>query len=1188
MNTKQVVRYTTLIGVALLLVLGLTVAAFAAPAVAVRYVVPGGATSGACASWAAACDLSYALSITTFGDELWVKAGTYKPTTGSDRSATFQLITGVGIYGGFAGAETTRDQRNWTVNVTILSGDIGVSGDESDNVYHVVTGSATDNTALLDGFTVTGGNANGSNPDDQGGGMYIVDGNPKVRNIVFSNNAATTAGGGMYNDHASPDLQFVTFSNNTSTGHGGALVNSNSSPTLVNVTFSGNTVTDGNGGAMLNDFGSPILVNVTFSSNTATGGNGGALYNDLDSVPSLTNVTFSGNSAIMDSGYSGGYGGAMYNYANTTPPRLTNVTFSGNHAVGYDELHPAYGGAMYIIAGSVAITNTILWGNTPDQVFVDNVDYPTQIVSLNSSIVQSGCPISSTCTNLIASDPLLGALGIYGGSVQTMPLLPNSSAIDTANDGPCPATDARGVARPIGPHCDIGAFESSRFTLAITGGSNQSTLINTAFAQPLQVSVAANNASEPVNGGQVTFTPPASGASASLVTSPATIATGAASVNATANGVRGAYVVSATMAGANIVGFTLRNIATVIFYVKPGASGDCNSWATACELQTALGQAFYGDEIWVAAGVYKPTTGNDRNATFQIPNGVGVYGGFAGTETMRSQRHWTTNITTLSGDIGTIGNSSDNVYHVAAANATDNATVLDGFTVTSGQGTGYTGGGVYINNGSLSIANCRITNNSADYGGGVFQSGDSGRVAVIDSLIDLNTTSNHGGGLYVSGNLELTNTQIVSNTAGLHGGGVHVNTGRVDLSGGLFTSNRAGFNGGGLNANNSVNISGTQFISNTAAQEGGGLLQWNAGYTVTVTNARFERNTAGQSGGGVCVSKSATTTIVNTQIFSNSVQDFYGGGIYLGSGKNARLSGNRIEGNTAFGGGGVYANFGDNAVLSDNQLYGNRARGYGGGLYLINSVNITLTHNQIVSNTADYGGGGISLSSATDAALIGNQIVSNTAAEAGGGIYVNISPRPTLRDNLISNNTADKGGGLALRHTHDASVINTVIADNKALLGGGVHVEEYSIQFLHMTLARNISTGYGDGSGVAVVDGGSSTHSTVAMTNTILVNQTVGITVTAGNTVTLNGVLWYGNSMDIGGAGSVNVQNALTGDPAFAADGYHLMRGSLAIDHGIAAGVTTDIDGDLRPMGSGYDLGADEFRFRVYLPLIMK
>jgi len=114
------------------------------------------------------------------------------------------------------------------------------------------------------------------------------------------------------------------------------------------------------------------------------------------------------------------------------------------------------------------------------------------------------------------------------------------------------------------------------------------------------------------------------------------------------------------------------------------------------------------------------------------------------------------------------------------------------------------------------------------------------------------------------------------------------------------------------------------------------------------------------------------------------------------------------------------------------------------------------------------------------------------------------------------------------------------------------------------------------------------TYSTLALTNTILVSQTVGIMATAGNTATLNGVLWFGNGANTGGAGYVIVQNATTGNPAFAADGYHLTAASIAIDHGVNAGVTTDIDGEPRPMGAGYDLGADEFRFRVYLPLVLR
>jgi hypothetical protein len=96
----------------------------------VRYVKSNGAASGACGAWAAACTLDYALSQAVAGDELWLAAGVYTPTVGAGPTSSFTLTSGVALYGGFAGTETLRAQRNYTANQVILTGDVGVPGDD--------------------------------------------------------------------------------------------------------------------------------------------------------------------------------------------------------------------------------------------------------------------------------------------------------------------------------------------------------------------------------------------------------------------------------------------------------------------------------------------------------------------------------------------------------------------------------------------------------------------------------------------------------------------------------------------------------------------------------------------------------------------------------------------------------------------------------------------------------------------------------------------------------------------------------------------------------------------------------------------------------------------------------------------------------------------------------------------------
>ena len=389
--------------------------------------------TGNCSNWANACILQTALTGAIPGDEIWVAAGTYKPTTGTDRSATFQLKSGVAVYGGFAGTETTRGERSWSANLTILTGDIGEIDNKYDNSTNVVNGSGTDGTAVLDGFTVTGGY---SMSDGAGGGMKIVSGNPTISNIIFSANEVNNYGGGLFNDNSSPTLTNITFNGNICWNMGGGMCNyDNSSPIMTNITFDGNFAS-GYGGGMGNlASGNPVMTNVTFSGNSADAGGGMSNYG---SNPSLTNVTFIGNHAEN--------GGGMFNLTSGNPV-MTNVTFSGNSADA--------GGGIYTDDGSPQISNTILWNNTAaegSQIFDINGSSPT----VDSSIVQGGY---TSGTNIITTDPMLGAPGNYGGYTQTIPLLAGSSAIDTANDTVCLATDQRGVTRPQGAHCDIGAFE---------------------------------------------------------------------------------------------------------------------------------------------------------------------------------------------------------------------------------------------------------------------------------------------------------------------------------------------------------------------------------------------------------------------------------------------------------------------------------------------------------------------------------------------------------------------------------------------------------------------------------------------------------------------------------------------------------------------------------------------------------
>jgi hypothetical protein len=269
----------------------------------IRYITVSGAGLEDGSSWANAYNgtqLQTAIWETGV-TQVWVAKGTYKPTTGANRSISFQMKNGVAIYGGFAGTESTISERvnfgNGQTNETILSGDIGTIGDNSDNTYHVFfhLSNGLDNTALLDGFTITGGNANDDSFNPNGGGMFNQYSSPSLSHCFFSENTAYF-GGGLGNIICSSSFTDVTIANNTATGDGGGLYNWTSTLSFTNVIVSGNSA--GNGGGMSNEISSLLLTNVTIAKNSA-GINGGGLSNQSSSLIINNSIIFENTSNLF-------------------------------------------------------------------------------------------------------------------------------------------------------------------------------------------------------------------------------------------------------------------------------------------------------------------------------------------------------------------------------------------------------------------------------------------------------------------------------------------------------------------------------------------------------------------------------------------------------------------------------------------------------------------------------------------------------------------------------------------------------------------------------------------------------------------------------------------------------------------------------------------------------------------------
>ncbi len=391
-------------------------------------------------------------------DEIWVAEGTYKPDNpGGDRGASFWLVAGTAIFGGFTGMETSRGLRDPALHVTVLSGDL--DGDDfaadgiTNNSYHVVTGVNTDASAALDGFTIVGGNADGTSAADpfsgQGGGFLVRDGDVTIRNCRFEGNRALY-GGALSGYNAFPTIKSCEFRENEDT----AILMSSGSLGLENCLFVENRGLAG--GALEVWSGSAYVRNCAFHRNAATndysGGGGGGALRSLGSALTVQNCVFDGNLSANEGGAVESVGGSI---------SFTGCVFVGNEAA-------FQGGGLFTSSNTLIVDGCILFDNRDQGGF----DESAQVDGTNDS---------ARVVNYSCVQGLTGSLG-GSGNIATNPEFVNAAGLDAqigtqdddlrlAPDSPCidagpPSVewipgeaDLAGHPRVLCGRVDMGAFE---------------------------------------------------------------------------------------------------------------------------------------------------------------------------------------------------------------------------------------------------------------------------------------------------------------------------------------------------------------------------------------------------------------------------------------------------------------------------------------------------------------------------------------------------------------------------------------------------------------------------------------------------------------------------------------------------------------------------------------------------------
>lgn len=391
--------------------------------------------------------------------EIWVAEGTYYPAyipkrfgfSTIDRDKTFELVKDVKIYGGFRGTESRPDERDLPNHPTVLSGDLDGDGTLSDNdAIHVVYAYGEMGTALLDGFTITGGNADKNylssfNNKRQGGGIYLQEASPVLKNLTVVKNYAGNNGGGAYLYKNSSEITNVAFHENEAYQDGGGVfvwscstvfdrltVMNNESGfnggglfihydktagsekvVITNATISDNKTDTQGGGVRIAD-ASPVFKNVSLLNNSCSSYGGGVTTGE--GSPVFINVLIADNSAK--------YGGGMEVGGTSS---IINSTISGNKAT-------TWGGGIYNTSGSPVYRNSIIWGNTGPypEIYNFRASRPeyryTLIKNCRGSGTKWNTAYGNDGGNNLDADPLFTDL-----AGQDFSVLPYSPAVNAGN-----------------------------------------------------------------------------------------------------------------------------------------------------------------------------------------------------------------------------------------------------------------------------------------------------------------------------------------------------------------------------------------------------------------------------------------------------------------------------------------------------------------------------------------------------------------------------------------------------------------------------------------------------------------------------------------------------------------------------------------------------------------------------------